>query len=606
MIRGLLQAWAVSDDEIELQIKNAKDQIFVKTAEARFLDYLGNNVGVDRDPGLGMEDSDFRNLIPVMSFLPKQVRKTIIALLDVFWGPGFTRANINSGNVETFNFGPVPVVTGTVNFIKGNTKIIGVGTLFTSEIQAGDYIKPTLAPGTEYQKVSAVISDTELQLTEIWKSNIALNTTVAKGVIRELEYIVDSYKQSIIRFKPNAFFDLTAVTISELVTYINKDIEHNKNLTASVYQDPIAGNRLNLRTNTPGLLGSIQILGGDANTITRLNFSLEKQTEVKASVYELNPNELVVKIPSSVPILRRSLKGSAHLKSTKSEIFSNSEIFDFSSLGASSTLTLDIDTNPFVVTFTHAVDFADITRVTCEEVINVINSQLDLLRGFTHFDTNFKKIGLRTTEGSSEYQITGGTANSILGFATTLQQDPDIIIADYPSSYIFDPNGQLFTVTETRSNLSAIIPQGSNGNTVSLSDASSFPSRPGKIILNFGRSQQEGPISYNSRPNNSTLLLDGSHIFEQEHLVGRMVNLISNSSTLPRVTGDDYAVYVVGTEEARIAAQKLIRKLIAAGVVIRFIIEFPEYLFECECRECGPPEDPDYRGVLSTSSYLVF
>lgn len=606
MIRGLLKAWAVGDDEVDVQISNTKDQIFVKTAEGRYLDFLGNNVGVPRDPSLGMSDDDFRKLIPVLSFFPKQVRKTIIALLDVFWGEGFTRPNINSGNIETYNFGPASVLTGTATFINGNETIKGVGTLFLTELSPGDYIKATSDSGVTYQKISAIFSDTELQLAETWKGAIRVNVSVAKGVIRELTYVADGKDEHTIRFRPNAFADITAVKVSELVSYINADNEHHKYITASLYLDPIAGNKLNIRTNTPGLLGSIQILGGDANTPLRLNFSLNKQTEVRASVYELNPNEIVVRIPSSVPVLRRTLRGSAHPKQTKTEIFSSSELFDFSGLGPSSTLTLTVDGNPYTITFTHASDFADSTRVRAEEICDVINAQVPFIEAFTNSIAHYKEVGLRTTDGSAEYQVTGGTANTVLNFATTLQQDPDIIITNYPSSYLFDPTGQLFTVTGVNTEVASTVSTGSVSTTLSVSNAASFPNKPGKILLNFGRAEQEGPILYNSRPNNSTLLIDASHVFQNEHVVGRKVNLISDSPTIPRLTGTDYPVFVVGTEEARAAAQRLIRQLLAAGVVVRFIVEFPEVLFECICRGCGPADTVDYRGSLTGQGPLVF
>lgn len=605
MIRGLLKAWGISDDEIELQIRNTKDQLFVNTGEGKYLDYLGNNVGVPREPNLGLTDDDFRKLIPVLSFYPKQVRKTIIALLDVFWGEGFTRANINSGNVETYNFGPATVLTGTVNFIKGNNTVKGTGTAFLSEVNPGDYIKYTLDSGITYQKVSAVLDDGVLLLAQPWSGDIRIGVQVAKGVIRQLSYLADNQPERTIRFRPNAFADLTAVKVSEMVAYLNADTEHSKYITASQYLDPILGNKLNLRTNTPGLLGSIQITGGDANDPSRLNFNLDKQTEVRASVYEVNPNEIVVQIPSSVPILRRSLKGSVHPKQTKTEIFSSPELFDFSA-NPTSTLNISIDGNPFVVTFTNASDFQDASAVTSEEVVIAINRQLDFLKAFSHEKQGYLQVGLRTTEGSAEYQVTGGTANAILGFDTSLQQDPDLIIDGYPSSYIFDPTGQLFTVTGVSSELSATVQAGSISTTLSVANAGAFPNKPGKILLNFGRSEQEGPISYNSRPNNSTLLIDASHVFENEHASGRLVNLISDSPTIPRLTGDDYPVFIVGTEEARAAAQRLIAQLLAAGVVIRFIISFPEVLFECICRECGPLADASYRGSLTGQQPLTF
>lgn len=611
MIRGLLQSWAISDDEIEVQIQETKNSIFQETAEGRFLDFLGSNVGVNREPELGISDADFRNLIPVLSFKPKQVRQTIIDLLDVFWGPGFTRANVNSGNTETYNFGPSSLASGTVNFRTGETTVRGTGTSFTSEISNGDYIKPNPADGTQYSKVSAVLDDETLELSVPWEFDYAIGATVEIGVIRTLEYTVDGDTTKTLRITPNAFSDLTAATVLELADFINNNPEHSPLIVASEFLDPIAGSKLNIRTSTPGIQGSIEILGGDANDPARLNFPLGENREIKAGVFEINPNEVVVEIPSSVPVLRRSLRGSVHPKQLKTEIFSNTEVFDFSGLGASSTLEIDIDGTPNTVTFTHATDFEDSARATSLEIANVINSQLTFLKAVTScIEANAKKVGLRTTEGSSEYQVTGGTANGVLGFDTSLQEDPDIIQQisgeNFKSSYVFDPTGELLTVTETNSELTTEIVGGTLSSTMSLADASSFPNSPGKILLNFGRAKQEGPISYNSRPNNSTLLIDASYVFENTHPVDSKVNLVFEEATIPRVTGADFPVFVVGTESARSAAQELIRKLLAAGVVVRFIISFPEVLFECVCRDCGPSDDADLRGSLTAQGPLVF
>lgn len=605
-IRGLLKAWALGDDDATTQISNAKSQLFIAEAEGRYLDYLGNNLGVDRDPGLGIGDSDFRNLIPVLSYYPKQVRRTIISLLDVFWGPGFTRPNINSGNTETFDFGPASVLSGTMTFTKGNRVVVGTGTNFLVSLQPGDYIKPVGADGTAYQKISAVLSNTQVELTDVWASDIAVNVSAAKGVIRELSYIADSGELRTIRFKPYAFSNLSAVTVDELIAYINTNTKHTPYITASKFLDPQTGNKLNIRTNTPGLLGSIQIIGGDANAPSRLNFTTEKRTEVRASVYELNPNEVVIQIPSSVPVLRRTLKGAIHPKNPKTELYSVNEVYNFSVLGASSTLNITVDGTPYVVTFTHASDFQDPTAATSLEVATVINEQLNFLEALEHSIGGYRKVGLRTTEGSQEYQVTGGTANTVLQFDTTLQQDPDIIIPEYPAAYVFDGINQLFTVTGATTELSTTVLSGSITPTISVDDASSFPNQPGKIIFDFGRAEQEGPINYNSRPNNSTLLIDASYVFQKEHVAGRRVNLVIDQATTPRVTGDDYPVYIVGTEDARSAAQNLIRRLIAAGVVIRFLINFPEVLFECVCKDCGPPLSPDYQGSLTGQGPLVF
>lgn len=608
MIGGLLKAWGLGDDDVVVQLKEAKKQIFVEDASDRYLDYLANNVGVSRTAELGIEDADFRNLVPVLSYFPKQVRKTIVALLDVFWGPGFTRANLNSGNIEPYDFSPESVLTGQVTFKVGEAIVTGVGTQFLTEVEPGSYIKASTASGKLYAKVSAVINDTLLLLSDV-PDNMptAVNVTAVRADILDLEYEVDNgADRRKIRFKPNSFEDLTSVTAQEIADAINKDIEHNTNITASVFIDPLAGNKLNLRTNTPGLQGSIQILGGTANSPARLNFTLDKQIETKASVYEVNPNEIVIRIPSSVPVLRRKLQGSAHPKEVKTELLSDQAPYDFTSLGPSSALNVTIDGTPYVVTFTNASDFADPSAATAEEVARVINAQLTFLHAFSDSVLGRNRVGLRTTEGSMEYQVTGGTANALLGFTTTLQQDPDLIIANYPSAYIFDPTGQLFTVTGNVSETTLQVDEGTISPTIAVSDASDFPNQPGQFLLNFGRNDQEGPIGYNSRPNNSTLLIDASYVFQKTHTPGTTVNYVINTPTIPRIVGDDYPVYVTGTQEARTAAENLIKKLLAAGVVVRFIVEFPEVLFECSCQGCRPSDSPDVVGSRTGLPPLTF
>lgn len=601
-LRGLLQAWGISDDEIEVQIREAKDQLFVQDASGRFLDRNANDFGVDRNPELGIEDEEFRQLVPVLSTFPKQVRNTIISLLDVFWGPGFTHANINSGNIQPFDFGAPTGTSGTFSFKKGDRLVKGIGSAFLAEIQPGNYLRPTSATDRDFARVSRVLSNEELELSIAWPNpNIALIGAVKANSLT-LTYRVDNSNSKIIRFAPNSFDDLTAIRVQELADFINGSVEHSAVIDASVFLDPTEGNKLNLRTKTPGLQGAIQITGGTANS-PALNFSSDIASEVKAAIFEIVPNEIVVKLPSTVPILRRSLKGSAHPKGQKTEIVSGPEVYNFSTLGASSELEVEIDGNSSTVNFNHALDFEDSERVTAREVVNVINNQLIFLRAFTKEPGAFRSVGLRTTDGAAQYEVTGGSANLILQFTNDLQTDPDVIIDNFPSSYIFDPTGQLFTVRSISSTLTTLIGEGSLLSTILLDDTSEFPNNAGLLLFDFGRNVQEGPVAYSSRPNNSSLIIDAAHIFQKTHLVGRNVNLILNRPTIPRVTGDDLAVFITGTQEARLAAQTLIRRLIAAGVVIRFQISFPEVLFECKITV---PESPEFQGLLTGSLNPLF
>ena len=598
LIKGLLKAWGISDDHVTAQIVEAKNQLFVDTSEGTFLDRNANNYGVERTPELGVSDGDFRKLVPILSTFPKQVRGTIISLFDVFWGPGFTRANINSGNIENYDFGAPTSLTGTFAFRTGSKLVKGTGTLFTTELALGEYIRPSTSTDRSFARVSRIISDTELELSFAWEdSNIALVSGVKKDVLT-LTYNTDGKTddERVVRFSPNAFADVTAITAQEIADFINNSPEHSEFITGSVFLDPLSGNKLNIRTTTPGLQGAVQITGGTANVPTILNFDLTEKSDIRAAVYELNPNEVVVQIPSTVPILRRTLRGSAHPKKQKTTINSVNEPFDMASLGATSTLNVDVDGTSYVATLDHS-NFDNSAKTTAAEIASEINRNLVFLEAYTKDPDAFLNVGLRTTEGSSEYQVTGGTANSILQFNTDLQQDPDIIEEDYPSSYVFDPTGQLFTVRSISAKLTQTIGEGSVQSSISVDDASSFPNQSGFLMFDFGRSEQEGLVRYNSRPNNSSLLIDASYMFQKKHEAGRFVNLVVETPTIPRVTGEDYPTFVVDTEQARTAAQDLIAKLIASGVVIRFIIDFPEVLFECAI---SVPNNPDYIGSLSS------
>lgn len=84
-INAILKSFATEDDLVVGQVEAAKDQLFVQYSQSQYLDLLGSNVGVLRQ---GVGDNVFRQLIPILSFHPKQVRITIQALLDVFFGVG--------------------------------------------------------------------------------------------------------------------------------------------------------------------------------------------------------------------------------------------------------------------------------------------------------------------------------------------------------------------------------------------------------------------------------------------------------------------------------------------------------------------------------------
>jgi hypothetical protein len=349
-VQGLLAAWSGEDDNIVTSISDAKEQLFVKYAKLQFLDALGSNVGVFRPTTINLADEQYRQLIPALSFRPKQMRLTILKVLEVFFGEN----------------------------------------------------------------------------------------------------------------NPNIF------------------------------------------------------------------------------IAELNPNEIVIQIPSSVPALRRSLRGSNHFKCYSGEITAVDNI--------AKTMIINLDNST--------------KSVVEDELQDAVIGQ-----GYQALTV------VSNTAGTTGITLQFNAAADISGY--TLGRFVAANVTNYPSAYVPDPT-RGFTVTKQRGILGQNIVAGNIYPTLSMQDASNIPDTTGKIVFNFGRTGEEAGITYFGRPNNTTLLLDPSYNFTTNHSIGEMVNVIVQPYQTPAITGIDYPVYIVGVTAARILAQQIVESVTASGVVVRWLIKEPE------------------------------
>lgn len=163
--------------------------------------------------------------------------------------------------------------------------------------------------------------------------------------------------------------------------------------------------------------------------------------------------------------------------------------------------------------------------------------------------------------------------------------------ANWKGSFLFSPNGSnSFTVTSQRANLLSQIDEGNVYTTLTVDDTSLFESQSGYLIFDFGKNTQEQPVKFLSVPNSNTILIDPSHNFKYTHLAGSTVNVITDDLKpyAPRTNGTDLAVYLTSPAEARNLVQELLASLAAAGVIVNFVIKFPEYKYLC-----GNPYDPE-------------
>lgn len=154
----------------------------------------------------------------------------------------------------------------------------------------------------------------------------------------------------------------------------------------------------------------------------------------------------------------------------------------------------------------------------------------------------------------------------------------------WQGSFLFNPtSGSSFTITNQSTTILEPLTKGNVFTKVTVADASNIPNEPGTLVFNFGLTNQEVPVQYIGRPNNSTILLDPAHVFDQTHLTGSRINVVGSelNTFVPTITGEDLAIYLTAPATARQIVQEFLLSLAAAGIVVRFEILLPKYKYIC-------------------------
>lgn len=143
------------------------------------------------------------------------------------------------------------------------------------------------------------------------KSNNAGPFNISIG--DKLSLIIDGKVEKDLKILSTDLVTEGAMTSTEVVTWINR---YNI-CTAIIEEDYVTGNEyINIRTNSPGIKGSIEIVSSSILGGGKLDFTIGKysllQQNLRTVIYNINPNEIIIEIPAIVPALRRTLKGSHH------------------------------------------------------------------------------------------------------------------------------------------------------------------------------------------------------------------------------------------------------------------------------------------------------
>ena len=334
--KAIIEALGEQDQETLDLIESVRAQFFIKTASRPYIDRLGTANLVQRPRFVGMEDTDFRKFIPVMSYEPKQVKIILDKLLDLFFFQESTTAFIASGEAQPFVLQDGWELEYAIDSTYGER----------IEFRASEFTDISNATANEIvaainrQATNSFAIAFEDSLTREINIRIFTNTIGAKGSV-----LITGGRANI-GFKFEGYNNLAgqgAATEWE-ITKIGD--------TASLRFTGVGGSpsidQLQIgdvvMINRPGNEGSFTITSVDpvADIIEYVNLSAIEETftgsaindvkfftpfkaniylkDRKAAVWEVRPGEIIVEMPPSPPVVKRGREGSAHVNGTDAPV----------------------------------------------------------------------------------------------------------------------------------------------------------------------------------------------------------------------------------------------------------------------------------------------
>ncbi len=333
--RALVDALGEQDQNTADLVSEVRKQFFVKTASRPYLDRLAANNKIARPRLVGMDDPSFRQYIPVLSYQPKQVKLIIDQLLDIFFFKESTTAFITSSNFQPYALANGWELELYVDEQFTDRIIFNISDFTDINNASADEIVAAINRQTKYSYATAYYDS----ITKNTFIRMFTNTVGSKGSLR----ILGGRANITLRF--NGFLtdagngvntQWTVTKVGDQATFTNTG-GANPNVEKLQEDDIVI-------IDIPGNKGSFVITNVDlvtsSFTFTNLFatpgvFTNSSANDVKfirpqkfvaylnprrAMTWETSPGEITVEMPTSPPVVKRSLEGSAHVNGAFSQM----------------------------------------------------------------------------------------------------------------------------------------------------------------------------------------------------------------------------------------------------------------------------------------------
>lgn len=328
--KALIEAIGESDQDVARLIEEIRKQFFISTASRPYLDRLAANYKISRPKVVGMDDVTLRKYIPILAYKPKQVKSVIDDLLDIFFFKESTTAFSQSIAHAPFIMKDGWELQYTIDGIY-NEKIIFSSLDFNDINQStADEISSAINRQAKYSfAVSFLDKITKKNFVRIFSKTVGSKGSVevvggrADISLQFLGFITDAGSGE------NTVWDITKIGDTMRFTYLS-------GAGVNIFQ-VAAGDKVLI--DLPGNSGTFSIskvnisekyfefqnLSGipivfdhGANPGYYVKFIRPERSVVytkdnRSIIWEVEPGKIVIEMMSTPPVVRRNLKGSAHL-----------------------------------------------------------------------------------------------------------------------------------------------------------------------------------------------------------------------------------------------------------------------------------------------------
>jgi hypothetical protein len=335
--KALIDALGEQDQKTADLVTEVRKQFFVKTASRPYLDRLAQNNKISRPRLVGMDDPSFRDYIPVLSYQPKQVKLIIDQLLDIFFFKESTTAFITSSAFQPFKLNDGWELELSVDEQYDDRVIFNTSDFTDINNATANEIVAAINRQTKYSYATAYYDS----ITKNTFIRMFTNTVGSKGSLR----ILGGRANIGLRF--NGFLDnsgngintqWTVSKIGDTATFANTggadpgiqnlqegdiaiiDLPNNQGSFVITNVDLVANSfKFTNLFATPGVYTN---MSADSVKFVRPQKFVAYLNNRRAMTWETSPGEITVEMPTSPPVVKRSLKGSIHVSGAYSQMLS--------------------------------------------------------------------------------------------------------------------------------------------------------------------------------------------------------------------------------------------------------------------------------------------